>query len=194
MEKSKDSSTFELTRQGIVGTSGAKAELIVNEDTPNELYYNLIPIYESDLPATKAEIITDSEIISGNTIIPKESLYNGTHTITVGTTTTFTYSIAESPEKSSYGTSALITYDTDCTHTYGPIAKIELTNQGSNYYSLPGITTVNTLSGNGAILEAKSSSIGSIKNMTLDNIGFNLPSDPTLNPRILLPQIIKIDS
>ena len=98
------------------------------------------------------------------------------------------------PEKSSYDTSALVTYDTDCTHTYGPIAKVELTNQGSNYYSLPGISTVNTLAGNGAILEAKSSSIGSLKNMTLDDIGFNLPSDPTLNPRILLPQIIKIDS
>ena len=193
-EKYKDSSTFELTRQGIVGTSGAKAVLVVNENTPNELYYNLTPIYESDLPETKAEIVTDNEIITGNTIIPKGSLYNGTHSITVGTTTTFTYSIAETPEKSSYDTSALITYDTDCTHTYGPIAKVELTNQGSNYYSLPGISTVTTLAGNGAILEAKSSSIGSLKNMALDNIGFNLPSDPTLNPRILLPQIIKIDS
>ena len=60
-EKSKDSSTFELTRQGIVGTSGAKAELLVNENTPNELYYNLTPIYESDLPAAKAEIVTDGE-------------------------------------------------------------------------------------------------------------------------------------
>ena len=193
-EKSKDSSTFELTRQGIVGTSGAKAELLVNENTPNELYYNLTPVYESDLPIAKSEILTDSEIISGNTIIPKNSLYNGDYTITVGTTTTFTYSIPETPEKSSYDTSSLITYDTDCTHTYGPIAKIELTNQGSNYYSLPGITTVNTLSGNGAILEAKSSSVGSLKNMTLDDIGFSLPSDPTLNPRILLPQIIKIES
>jgi hypothetical protein len=193
-EKSKDNSTFELTRQGTVGTSGAKAVLDVNGDTPNELYYNLVPIYESDLPTAKAEIVTDSEIISGNTITPKGSLYNGTHTITVGTTTTFTYSIAEAPEKSSYDTSALITYDTDCTHTYGPIAKVELTNQGSNYYSLPGISTVDTLAGTGAILEAKSSSIGSLKNMTLDNIGFNLPSDPTLNPRILLPQIIKIES
>ena len=30
--------------------------------------------------------------------------------------------------------------------------------------------------------------------MTLDDIGFSLPSDPTLNPRILPPQIIKIES
>ena len=192
-EKSTESKTFELSRQGIVGSSGAKAELIVNENTPNELYYNLDPIYESDVPVRKSEILTDTDVISGNTIISRESLYNGTHTITVGTTTTFTYSIPESPEKSSYDTSSLIEYDTDCTHTYGPISKVELTNQGRNYYSLPGITTVTTLDGDGAILEAKSSNIGSLKSMVLDDIGFNLPSDPTLNPRILFPQILKID-
>ena len=193
-EKSKENKTFELSRQGIVGTLGAKAELFVNENTPNELYYNLTPVYESDTPASKTEIVTDTEVISGNVLLPKNSLYNGKHTITVGTTTTFTYPLAETPEKLSYDSSSLITYDTDCTHTYGPISRVELTNQGKNYYSLPGITTVNTLSGNGAILEAKSKEVGSLKNMTLDNIGFTLPSDPTLNPRILLPQIIKVES
>ena len=99
-ETTGESNTFELTRQGVVGTSGAKAVLLVNENTPSELYYNLTPVYESDLPIAKSEILTDSEIISGNTIISENSLYNGTHTITVGTTTTFTYSIPEAPEKS----------------------------------------------------------------------------------------------
>ena len=193
-EKYSESNTFDLSRQGIVGTVGAKAELSVNENTPSELYYNLTPLYESDLPATKSEIYIDTEVISGNTIVSRESLYNGKHTINVGTTTTFTYSLAETPEKLSYDTSSLVTYETDCTHTLGPIAKVELSDRGKNYYSLPGITTVNTLGGNGAVLEAESSSIGSLKRMTLDNIGFTLPSDPTLNPRILLPQSIKMDS
>ena len=193
-EKSKESKTFELTRQGTVGSVGAKAELFVNENTPNELYYNLTPLYEGDIPTSKVEIYSDNEIISGNTLLSGESLYNGKHTITVGTTTTFTYSLANVPEKLSYDTTSLVTYETDCTHTYGPIAKVELNNEGTNYYSLPGITTVNTLGGNGAILESKSSKIGSLKGMSLDDIGFNLPSDPTLNPRILLPQSIKINS
>ena len=96
-------------------------------------------MYESDLPATKSEIYTDTEVISGNTIASRESLYNGKHTITVGTTTTFTYSLAKTPEKLSYGTSSLVTYETDCTHTLGPIAKVELSDRGKNYYSLPGI-------------------------------------------------------
>ena len=193
-EKSEKSETFDLSRLGIVGTSNAKAELLVNENIPTELYYNLTPIYQGDLPTEKAQIYTDNEIISGNTLLSGESLYNGKHTITVGTTTTFTYSIGNTPEKLSYDTTSLVTYETDCTHTYGPIAKIEFTNKGKNYYSLPGITTVNTLGGNGAVLEAKSSKIGSLQKVTLDNIGFNLPSDPTLNPRVLLPQSIKVDS
>jgi len=193
-EKSEKSETFDLSRLGVVGTSNAKAELFVNENTPTELYYNLTPLYEGNLPIEKAQIYTDNEIISGNTLLSGESLYNGKHTITVGTTTTFTYTMGSTPEKLSYATPSLVSYETDCTHTYGPIAKIEFTNNGTNYYSLPGITTVNTASGNGAILEAKSSKIGSLKKVTLDNIGFNLPSDPTLNPRVLLPQSIKIDS
>ena len=193
-EKSEESETFNLYRQGIVGTSNGKVELSVNENTPAELYYNLTPIYEGNLPIEKEQIYTDNEIISGNTLLSGESLYNGKHTITVGTTTTFTYSLANTPEKLSYNTPSLVSYETDCTHTYGPIAKIEFTNNGTNYYSLPGITTVNTASGNGAILEAKSSKIGTLKKVALDNIGFNLPSDPTLNPRVLLPQSIKVDS
>ena len=193
-EKSEESETFDLSRVGIVGTSNAKVELSVNENTPTELYYNLTPIYEGNLPTEKAQIYTDNEIISGNTLLSGESLYNGKHTITVGTTTTFTYTLGNIPEKLSYATPSLVSYETDCTHTYGPIAKIEFTNNGTNYYSLPGITTVNTASGNGAILEAKSSKIGALKKVTLDNIGFNLPSDPTLNPRVLLPQSIKVNS
>lgn len=193
-EKFEESKAFNLSRVGIVGTSNAKAELTVNEDTPTELYYNLTPLYEGNLPTEKAQIYTDSEIISGNTLLSGESLYNGKHTITVGTTTTFTYSLANTPEKLSYDTSSLVSYETDCTHTYGPIAKIELTNNGINYYSLPGITAVNSVSGTGAILETKSSKIGSLKKVALDNIGFNLPSDPTLNPGVLLPQSIKIDT
>ena len=195
-KKSKNSNQFELSRQGIVGTSGAKSVLIVNENIPNKLYYNLEPIYEGDTPVVKTDITTDTEVVSGNVLSVRESLYNGKHTIHVGvgTTTEFTYTLPETPEKSSYDTSSLITYETDCTHTYGPIAKVELSNVGSNYYSLPGITTINTLTGKNAILEAKSSSIGSLKKISLDDIGHNFPSDPTLNPRVLFPQIIKIDS
>ena len=193
-DKSKDSNVFELTRSGKVGTSGATATLTVNGNIPRSLYYKLTPIYESDLPAVKSEILSDNEVVSGSKLEVLESVYNGKHTISVGATNAFTYSIKDVPEESSYGSTSIISYETDCTHTYGPIASVNITNPGKNYYSLPGITTVTTSSGSGAILESKSSSVGSLKKMRLKDIGYTFPSDPTLDPTILLPQVIKIDS
>ena len=192
--KTNDSNVFELLKDGKVGTVGAKSTLTVNKNIPQTLYYKLDVLGESNIPEIKERIFIDSEVISGNEITIKESLYNGKYTIRVGTTTSFTYSISNLPEKLSYGTSADISYETDCTHTYGPISKVDITNSGNNYYSLPGITTVNTASGSGAIFETFGSDIGSMKTISIKDIGFKYPSDKTLNPRVLLPQIIKIDS
>jgi hypothetical protein len=191
---SKVNNNFELIKDGKVGTSGAKATLTVDKNIPQTLYYTLDVVKETDVPEVKEKIFIDTEVISGSELKLKESIYSGKHVINVGTTTSFTYSIPNVPEKSSYGTSSDIFYETDCTHTYGPIAKVDITNPGSNYYSLPGITTVTTSAGNGAILETFGSGIGSVKSISLNDIGFKYPSDRTLNPTVLLPQVIKIDS
>jgi len=183
-----------LIKDGKVGTSGAKATLTVNKDIPQTLYYTLNVVKETNVPEVKERVLVDSEVISGSEIKTKESLYSGKHTINVGTTTSFTYSVKDVPEESSYGLSSDISYETDCTHTYGPIAKIEITNSGSNYYSLPGITTVTSGAGNGAILETVGSGIGSVRSILLEDIGFNYPSDKTLTPTAILPQVIKINS
>ena len=191
---SSKSTTFEFLKDGKVGTVGAKATLTVNENIPQILYYKLDILEESVVPEIKERISIDSEVISGNEIKIKESLYNGKHVIRVGTALSFTYSVEKVPEKLSYGASANVSYETDCTHTYGTISKVDITNSGSNYYSLPGVTTVTTASGNGAIFETFGSGIGSVKSISINDIGFKYPSDKTLNPRVLLPQVIKIDS
>jgi len=191
--KSADSNIFELSRDGKVGTAGAKVVLTVNKNIPQTLYYKLNILNKSQIPEVKERVFIDSEVVSGSQIKIKESLYNGKHTIRVGTTTSFTYSVANVPEKLSYETPANIEYETDCTHTYGPVSKVEIKNSGTNYYSLPGVTTVTTASGNGAIFETFGSGIGSVKSLSIKDIGFNYPSDKTLSPRVLLPQVIKID-
>ena len=84
-------------------------------------------------------------------------------------------------------------YETDCDHTRGPIAKINILNPGKNYYALPGINTLTTNGGTGAILEAQSNTIGALKSVSIQDIGFGLPSDPTLRPRLLFPQTIRIE-
>ena len=197
-EKSDNSKVFEVVRSGTVGSSGAKVTLEVNDDTPEFLYYKLDLIDANpdvDLPETKQQIVVDTEIVNSSQLEIKESGYQGTHKIATPSTTSFTYTIKDIPEASSYTTAAgaLIDYTTDCTHTYGPIAKIDVTGVGRNYETLPGITTVDSVSGRGAILEAESSNIGKALGTRIKDIGYTYPSDPTLSPSLIYPQIVKIE-
>ena len=57
-----------------------------------------------------------------------------------------------------------------------------------------GISTINTEVGSGAIIEARSTSIGKIKKLKVKDIGYDLSSDTTVKPDAALPQIIKIDA
>ena len=197
-EKSDNSKVFEVVRSGIVGSSGAKVTLEVNSDTPEFLYYKLDLIDANpdvDLPETKQQIVVDTEIVNSSQLEIKESGYQGTHKIATPSTTSFTYTIKDIPEASSYTTAAgaLIDYTTDCTHTYGPIAKVDVTGVGRNYETLPGITTVDSVSGRGAILEAESSNIGKALGTRIKDIGYTYPSDPTLSPSLIYPQKVKIE-
>ena len=190
---------YDLTRTGTVGIDGtAKVTLTVNDKTPSELYYRLDPTYESgDVPAEKTEINIDDEVLQNNTASVVNSIYNGKHKISLAGPSSFSFTIGPTPEKSAYissTSSAEITYETDCTHTDGSIAKIEVINSGQGYKSLPGITTVATSRGTGVILEAQSDQIGRITKTQIKNIGFDFPSDKTLRPSITLPNIIKIKS
>lgn len=192
--KSESSENFEFTATGTVGTAGAKATLTVNKNIPEILFYKLDPVYESDLPAYKQEIDIDTEVFSNNQINVTNSAYSGTFEFVSTSTTSFTYSLPDKPEADLYTTpSAKITYDTICDNTYGPISQIEVTDSGRNYYSLPGITTITSTSGSGAILEVESDNIGQLKRTTIDDIGYNFTADTTLNPSILYPQIIRIN-
>ena len=122
------------------------------------------------------------------------SKYNGEHQISVATPSSFTYNLPEFPESVSYGSStSVISYETTSSSAFGPIAKFEIKNRGQNYYSLPGITTIVSVSGSNAILEPSSNSIGKIKKTKISDIGFDFSSDNTVRPTVYLPQIIKVD-
>jgi len=186
---------FSLVKSGQVGSAGGKAVLTVNSSLPEILYYNVDLIYDSNLPSDKSERVVDTDVISGNEISIVNSVYNGNHRITIGGTTSFFYDLSDFPESVSYAstTSSNLSYETDCNHTRGPIAKIEIINAGKNYYDIPGISTLTTNGGDGAILEAQSNNIGALKSASLKDVGFGLPSDPTLRPKLLFPQSIRIE-
>ena len=60
-------------------------------------------------------------------------------------------------------------------------------DKGSGYTDIPGITTVTTSTGTGAVLEASSKTIGKVVRATIENIGFDYPADLTLEPSTLFP-------
>ena len=132
--------SFEVKRTGSVGIdTGAKVTLTVDDNIPEILYYKLDPVEVSNLPTIKSEINIDDEVDYNNQFATKTSLYNGTYRVSSGTgNTQFSYSINRIPEKTSYLSTdnAFITYETDCTHTTGPIAQIEIKDGGKNYYNL----------------------------------------------------------
>ena len=195
-EKSQNSTTFNVVRTGVVGVSSdAKLTLFVDETLPETLYYNLTPIFVSNIPPEKEGISYDDTIVSHNELQIKESLYDGTYKVLTPTTSTFAYFIPKSPEKQSYSsTESILRYYTKSLTALGPINDVKITNRGVNYYSLPGITTVISSSGSGSILESFGNSIGKVKKTKILNVGFDFPSDYTLRPQFTLPRVIKIDS
>jgi hypothetical protein len=190
-----NTNSFNVQRIGRVGIdTTSKVILSITDNTPQKLFYRLDPVFESTLPLTKEEIDVDDTVISNNQILIKQSLFNGKQTISISTESSFTYTIPQTPEKSSYTSSeALLTYETDSTTAYGPISKVEIVDRGRNYYSIPGITTVVSNFGSGAILEPSSKSIGKILRTKINDIGFDFPSDGTLRPSVSLPQIMKVE-
>ena len=193
-ESTKVTNIFNVRRTGIVGiTSDAQVTLNVNKYIPEKLYYNLVPVLESNLPLEKKEIITDSLVVSNNEIHVKNSFYSGKKVVTVSSASSFTYNLDTVPERSSYSDSSVLYYETDSLTATGPISNIKILNKGSNYYSLPGITSIISNGGKNAILDTLSNSIGKIKKIKINDIGFDFASDLTLRPSISLPQIIKID-
>jgi hypothetical protein len=192
---SKTSNVFEVQKIGTIGvTTTAKVILNVNENTPEKLYYNLIPIYDSNTPQIKKEVVIDTLIQNYNELQIESSKYNGEYQISVASSSSFTYNLPLFPESVSYGSStSSISYETTSSSASGPIAKFEIKNRGQNYYSLPGITTIVSVSGSNAIVEPSSTSIGKIKRTKISDIGFDFSSDNTVRPTVYLPQIIKVD-
>ena len=194
-ETDQTSSTFSVSRTGVVGSSSAKVSVSIGDATPERLYYLLEPVSDTNLPNVKSEVIRDSEILNNSSIITRNSVYNGSRRISIAGTNFFKFELAEIPEANSYeSTSSNITYTTDCTHTTGPISNVEVTNSGKNYTTLPAIESINTIEGVGGDLVAISEDIGIIEKVKINDVGYDFPTDSTLKPSAALPQIINVDS
>ena len=82
--------------------------------------------------------------------------YSGKQRVTIGSTNEFSYTLRECTRKTFlWDYLTCISYKTDSLTAYGAISDFEIVSKGNNYYSLPGISTINTEVGTGAIIEAR---------------------------------------
>ena len=183
---------MKLFKTGTIGVSTDASLIIDFNDSFNKsnLWYRFVGDNQEILPAVKSEIVSDVNVFSNNQIDLVNSIFYGLKTISGIGTTTFTFSIPEKPENENYNVNnASISYTTDSKTAYGVIESIQVFNTGSSYELVPGISSITSHMGSGAILEPQSKSIGEILSYTFDtnNIGFGYPSDITLRPVVNLP-------
>jgi len=190
-----ENNSLTIQKKGIIGVStNAQVLVNINEKTPQLLYYKLNPTNLLSIPETKKEIVIDNEVFENNSIFIKNSFYNGNYEILVSTGNTFTYNLEKYPEEISYTSeNSEINYITDSVNVSGPINSVDIISGGYNFDVLPGISSIITNNGSGAILNLQSSSIGAIKSTRIKNIGFDYPTDFTMRPTFRIPKILKLE-
>jgi hypothetical protein len=190
-----DVNTFAVKRSGVIGEPGAKLELIISDSVPNNLYYTLTPIQYNGASEDKLGIINDRfNIKNSNKLSIINSGYNVTTRITGVTTTSFDYTLRETPERSIYTTNeAKITYSTTSPTAIGPVDKVVLDSIGRGYRKLPNVSKIVSAGGTGAIFLPTSTTIGKANSVVLTDIGFDYPPDKTLRPIAQFPYTYKIE-
>jgi len=191
---SKTTRDFEVTNSGTVGVDG-ELTITIDDDVPDNLYYKFQLDNLDIIPVIKSQLTIDKESYAYNKIHLVKTAYDGEHRITGVGTTSFTYNVGEIPKILTYNQSnSQASYETDSLNVDGSITKVKILNDGNGYESLPGITSVKSNKGSGAIIEANSINIGKILNSKLNRIGFDYPTDYTLKGVANLPEILEIEA
>ena len=185
---------FEVSGVGTVGVSDdAKTTLSINPSLPEKLYYKFEAINTDIAPFAQVDIVVDRESYSSSTVEVQNSVYSAIeYPIGIGSTT-FTYLLKTEPEKPSYSeTEGVFTYTTNSLEATGPIKTIEVLDQGMGYETMPGITSIKTENGSGAIIRPLGT-IGRILTSRLKDTGYDYPSDPTLKVFANVPEVLLVE-
>ncbi len=180
--KTEGSEVFNVTKTGQIGiTADAKLEVDCVDDIPDSLFYKFIPVNAQIAPVNKLSAVIDRTVAGHNQIEIVKSPYSTNTAISGIGSTSFTYSIVSKPTEPGYNEeSAEFSYITNSRNESGPIALFFVENGGTNFNSLPGITSVTSVSGSGALVTPESDNIGIIQNTQFTDIGYDYPSDETM--------------
>ena len=194
---SSETREFEVTRVGKAGFEGAELSLFVSDFVPQNLWYNFERINLDKLTRPYREYHIDVDVISHNQIFVEDSVYSGTYGVVGVGSTVFQFNLNKKPETLYFDqTSSSISYTTKSKTAYGGVADVNIINPGYEYQSLPGITSVRSKFGSGAILLAQSDNIGNIlkTKYASNKIGFDYPTDQTMRVVSNVPEVVSVNT
>ena len=186
---------FNVFKTGTIGIDGGRLTLIIDENVPKDLYYNLTPINYDGASAAKLEYFADDfNIKNNNKFSIVKSEFSKRTNITGVTTNTFRYSLINTPEKSGYTVSeGITTYSTNSSSAIGPVFSTNISSKGRGYRKLPSVVNISSGLGTNAIFLPASKTLGKVADVEIKDIGFDYPVDYTLRPYAKFPNIFKIE-
>ena len=201
-----DDANFPIITRGRIGdpSTASSTTLYTNRKFPEKLYYKFEPSYTNRIPTGKRRkqrrfdslnFVEDDSVTDFNTINFDSSGFNGSYSVVGIASTSFKVNSFRDLEGTGYEKSqAIFSYVTNSKLTLGPIKDIKLKSGGFSYNRLPGITSIASSEGNGAIIKPNSKSIGKIRGQKLYDVGWGYPSDLTLRPKGNIPELLSVDS
>jgi hypothetical protein len=190
---SEDLGSFNIKKTGVIGIStDAKLEFKTTASSPDVVFYALTPVPDGSGPTKNTIIRDDDKIVNPNALIRLATHYAGEHVVTSIAATSFTYTIADRPKFSvQTPDQSIISYDTESITATGGISSIRTTS-GSGYLSLPEISNIVSAAGTETVLNGISTSIGKLKTVDIQDIGFDYPSDNSVRPTVRISNILDI--
>ena len=184
-----NSSTFNTSSSGTVGSANATFTLSHGSNFPDRLYYSL--------EKTGFISTSDKEVKNYSEILFVDSVYNKEYKISEVGVTSFTVSLEEDPERLSYTSSDCdsLEYTTKSTSASGAVDKIHLVSVGTGYKKLPLFSGVNNSNGKNLLVTLETNTIGKVLETKIVNEGFEYSSDKTLQPEAFIsPKITLKDT
>ena len=184
-----DSQEFNVTGIGTVGFGTASLSLKYSDSVPTKLFYSL----------EKGGYIStaDKEVKDYSEINYINSELSGTYSVFGISTSSFKISPVRVPSVLLYNEDQTKTleYSTKSSNAInGSVGKVKILSKGFNFKKLPKFTDITSIDGSDANLVAVSTSIGRIKNIRFKDVGFEYPSDNTLNPEAFISPIVNLDN
>ena len=168
-------------------SAGSTTTVYYDSELPSKIYYSL----ERGGYISTA----DTDVKNYSEISFEDSSYNETYTISGVGATTFNISVSKKPEQLSYiKTTADLSYTTKSYAAEGGVGSLSLSFGGANYKKLPEFVSIASTNGINADIIPVSSTVGRIKEININDQGFDFSADKTLNPEVYIsPNIIVVN-